>query len=167
MRLQPADEHPHGLADREFDGLFTKDKPVIFAFHGYPSLIHQLTYSRTNHQNFHVHGFNEEGTTTTPFDMVVINELDRFHLALDVVDLLPQLGPRAAYFRQAIRDRLIEHKEYIEEHGEDMPYITAWRWGDTDRAQRPPGRPPERGGKATHGRVDRRGQRVNACARCC
>jgi xylulose-5-phosphate/fructose-6-phosphate phosphoketolase len=135
MRLQNAEEHPHGLADREFDGLFTTDKPVIFAFHGYPSLIHQLTYSRTNHKNFHVHGYLEEGTTTTPFDMVVLNKLDRFHLALDVVDLLPNLGSRAAYFRQAIRDRLLEHKEYIEAYGEDMPYIIDWRWTEALKAK--------------------------------
>jgi xylulose-5-phosphate/fructose-6-phosphate phosphoketolase len=128
MRLQPANRHPHGLGDREFDALFTRDKPIIFAFHGYPSLIHELTYKRTNHDNFHVHGFREEGTTTTPFDMVVLNELDRFHLALDVVDRLPQLGARAAYFRQAIRDHLIEHKQYIEQHGEDPPEISGWQW---------------------------------------
>jgi xylulose-5-phosphate/fructose-6-phosphate phosphoketolase len=128
MRLQPADRHPHGLGDREFDALFTRDKPVIFAFHGYPLLIHELTYKRTNHDNIHVHGFRGEGTTTTPFDMVVLNELDRFHLALDVVDRLPQLGPRAAYFRQAIRDKLIEHAQYIERHGEDMPEISGWQW---------------------------------------
>jgi xylulose-5-phosphate/fructose-6-phosphate phosphoketolase len=128
MRLQSADEHPHGLADREFDALFTRDQPIIFAFHGYPSLIHQLTYRRSNHGNFHVHGYREEGTTTTPFDMVVRNGLDRFHLALDVVDRLPQLGSRAAYFRQTIRDRLIDHRHYIEQHGEDPPEITGWRW---------------------------------------
>jgi xylulose-5-phosphate/fructose-6-phosphate phosphoketolase len=128
MRLQSADEHPHGLGDREFDALFTRDKPIIFAFHGYPSLIHQLTYRRSNHGNFHVHGYREEGTTTTPFDMAVLNGLDRFHLALDVIDRLPQLGSRAAYFRQAIRDRLIDHRHYIEEHGEDPPEITGWRW---------------------------------------
>ncbi len=128
MRLQADSDHPHGLSDREFDALFTKDKPVIFAFHGYPSLIHELTYRRTNHANFHVHGYREEGTTTTPFDMVVLNGLDRFHLALDVIDRLPQLGPRAAYFRQRIRDRLIDHKQYIEKYGEDMPEIAGWQW---------------------------------------
>src|SRR5881392_211219 len=135
MKLQPKEEHPHGLSDADFDTLFTKDKPVIFAYHGYPWLIHRLTYRRTNHKNIHVRGYKEEGTTTTPFDMVVLNDLDRFHLAQDVVDRLPQLGARAAYFRQAIRDRLIEHKQYIETYGEDMPQITGWRW-ESDRASR-------------------------------
>jgi xylulose-5-phosphate/fructose-6-phosphate phosphoketolase len=139
MRLQSADEHPHGLADREFDALFTKDRPIILAFHGYPSLIHRLTYRRANHGNFHVHGYREEGTTTTPFDMAVLNGLDRFHLALDVIDRLPQLGSRAAYFRQAIRDRLIDHKQYIDEHGEDMPEITGWRWEGGPTLDRPRG----------------------------
>ncbi|HVW27432.1 MAG TPA: phosphoketolase family protein [Polyangiaceae bacterium] len=137
MRLQPPREHPHGLGDDEFDGLFTKDKPVIFAFHGYPSLIHRLTYRRANHRNIHVRGYNEEGTTTTPFDMVVLNKLDRFHLALDVIDRTPKLGARAAYFRQAIRDRLIEHKQYIETHGEDMPAIAGWRWDPSQKTESP------------------------------
>ena len=128
MRLQPAEEHPHGLTDAEFDFLFTKGKPIIFAFHGYPWLIHRLTYRRTNHKNLHVRGYKEEGTTTTPFDMVVLNNLDRFSLARDVIDRVPQLGARAAYFKQAIRDKLIEHKQYIEMHGEDMPEITGWSW---------------------------------------
>ena len=128
MKLQSDEEHPDGMPDAEFDVLFTKDKPVIFAFHGYSSLIHQLTYRRTNHRNFHVRGYKEEGTTTTPFDMVVMNELDRFHLAQDVIDRLPQLGARAAYFRQAVRDMLLEHKQYIEKYGDDMPRITGWRW---------------------------------------
>jgi xylulose-5-phosphate/fructose-6-phosphate phosphoketolase len=109
--------------------LFTKDKPIIFAFHGYPWLIHRLTYRRTNHVNLHVRGYKEEGTTTTPFDMAVRNDMDRFHLVSDVIDRLPQLGSRAAYAKQAIRDKLIEHRHYIREHGDDMPEITGWRWG--------------------------------------
>jgi len=129
MTLQPETEHPHGLSDKDFDTLFTKDKPVIFAFHGYPWLIHRLTYRRTNHNNIHVRGYKEEGTTTTPFDMCVLNDLDRFHLVHDVIDRVPQLGARAAYAKQAIRDKLIEHKQYIAEHGEDMPEINGWMWG--------------------------------------
>jgi len=129
MKLQPASEHPHGLSDADFDSLFTKDKPIIFAFHGYPWLIHRLTYRRTNHKNLHVRGYKEEGTTTTPFDMVVLNDLDRFHLIMDVIDRLPQLGARAAYFKQALRDKLIEHKQYICKHGDDIPEIAGWRWG--------------------------------------
>ena len=130
MRLQSAEEHPHGLTDKEFDVLFTKDKPIVFAFHGYPTLIHRLTYRRAGHRNLHVRGYKEEGTTTTPFDMVVLNDLDRFHLVQDVIDRVPQLGARAAYFKQAIRDRLIEHRQYIETHGDDMPEITGWRWAE-------------------------------------
>jgi xylulose-5-phosphate/fructose-6-phosphate phosphoketolase len=129
MKLQPAEEHPHGLADRDFDSLFTPDKPIIFAFHGYPWLIHRLTYRRTNHANLHVRGYKEEGTTTTPFDMVVLNDMDRFHLVEDVINRVPALGARAAYPRQAIRDRLIDHKEYIAKYGQDMPEIRNWRWG--------------------------------------
>jgi xylulose-5-phosphate/fructose-6-phosphate phosphoketolase len=129
MKLQPTREHPHGLSDLDFDALFTKDKPVIFAFHGYPWLIHRLTYRRTNHKNFHVRGYKEEGTTTTPFDMVVLNEMDRFHLVQDVVDRLPQLGARAAYAKQAIRNALLEHRQYIDETGEDHPFVLGWRWG--------------------------------------
>jgi xylulose-5-phosphate/fructose-6-phosphate phosphoketolase len=134
MKLQPSSEHPHGLSDQDFDVLFTKDKPIIFAFHGYPWLIHRLTYRRTNHGNLHVRGYKEEGTTTTPFDMTVRNEMDRFHLVSDVIDRLPQLGSRAAYAKQAIRDKLIEHEQYIAEHGDDMPEITGWRWGGQERA---------------------------------
>jgi len=129
MKLQPEREHPHGLSDRDFDTLFTKDKPIVFAFHGYPWLIHRLTYRRTNHKNLHVRGYKEEGTTTTPFDMVVLNEMDRFHLVQDVIDRLPQLGSRAAYAKQRIRNALIEHRQYINERGEDHPSVLGWRWG--------------------------------------
>jgi xylulose-5-phosphate/fructose-6-phosphate phosphoketolase len=128
MKLQPTSEHPHGLSDRDFDALFTVDRPVVFAFHGYPWLIHRLTYRRTNHANLHVRGYKEEGTTTTPFDMVVLNDLDRFHLVRDVVDRLPGLGATAAYVKQAMHDRLIEHREYVSTHGEDMPDIRDWQW---------------------------------------
>ncbi len=129
MKLQPSQEHPHGLSDLDFDCLFTTNKPIIFAFHGYPLLIHRLTYRRTNHHNLHVRGYKEEGTTTTPFDMAVLNDLDRFHLVDDVLDRLPQLGPRVAYLKQAIRDKLIDHKTYIRRRGEDLPEILHWRWG--------------------------------------
>ena len=129
MKLQPTSEHPHGLSDQDFDTLFTKDKPIVFAFHGYPWLIHRLTYRRTNHKNIHVRGYKEEGTTTTPFDMVVLNDLDRFHLVQDVINRLPQLGSRAAYAKQAIDDALIEHRQYINERGEDHPFVLGWRWG--------------------------------------
>jgi xylulose-5-phosphate/fructose-6-phosphate phosphoketolase len=128
MRLQPAEEHPHGLSDKDFDVLFTRDKPIVFAFHGYPWLIHRLTYRRTNHANLHVRGYKEEGTTTTPFDMAVLNEIDRFHLVDDVIDRVPGLGARAAYAKQAIRDKLIDHARYIREHGEDLPEIRDWSW---------------------------------------
>ena len=129
MKLQPASEHPHGLSDHDFDALFTTDKPIIFAFHGYPWLIHRLTYRRTGHRNLHVRGYKEEGTTSTPFDMCVLNDLDRFHLVNDVIDRVPELGARAAYAKQAIHDKLIEHKEYIARYGDDMPEITGWQWG--------------------------------------
>ena len=128
MKLQPRSEHPHGLTDGEFDLLFTRDKPILFAYHGYPWLIHRLTYRRTNHENLHVRGFKEEGTTTTPFDMAVMNGLDRFHLVGDVLDRVQGLGSRGAYAKQAIRDRLIEHQQYIAIHGEDLPEIRNWRW---------------------------------------
>jgi xylulose-5-phosphate/fructose-6-phosphate phosphoketolase len=128
MVLQPAGEHPHGLSDKEFDAIFTRDKPIIFAFHGYPWLIHRLTYRRTNHANLHVRGYKEEGTTTTPFDMVVLNDLDRFHLAGDVIDRVPALGAKAAYAKQELRDLLLDHKHYIRVHGEDMPGVRDWKW---------------------------------------
>jgi xylulose-5-phosphate/fructose-6-phosphate phosphoketolase len=128
MTLQPKSQHPHGLAEADFDALFTTDKPVIFAYHGYPSLIHRLVYRRTNHGNFHVHGFMEEGTTTTPFDMVVRNGLDRFHLITDVIGRVPGLSSGAVYARQAMRDKLIEHEQYIVRHGKDMPEVADRRW---------------------------------------
>ena len=129
MTLQPPSEHPHGLPDRDFDALFTVDKPIIFAFHGYPWLIHRLTYRRAGHDNIHVRGYKEEGTTTTPFDMCVINDLDRFHLVGDVIDRVPKLGERAAYAKQEIRDKLIDHRQYICRYGDDMPEIKNWTWG--------------------------------------
>jgi xylulose-5-phosphate/fructose-6-phosphate phosphoketolase len=128
MTLQPSSEHPHGLSDREFDSIFTGDKPVIFAFHGYPWLIHRLTYRRTNHANLHVRGYKEEGTTTTPFDMTVLNELDRFHLAGDVIDRVPRMRNVAAHFKQHLRNKLIEHKQYVIKHGDDLPEIREWKW---------------------------------------
>ncbi len=128
MRLQPREEHPHGLADRDFDALFTTDRPIIFAYHGYPWLIHRLTYRRHSHPNLHVRGYKEEGTTTTPFDMAVRNDLDRFHLVGDVLARVPRLASVAAYAGQAIRDWLIEHKEYIARHGEDLPSVRNWKW---------------------------------------
>jgi len=128
MTLQPKEEHPHGLSDKEFDAIFTTDKPIVFAYHGYPWLIHRLTYRRTNHKNLHVRGYKEEGTTSTPFDMLVRNDLDRFHLVGDVVDRVPKLGHMAAYTKQSLRDKLMEHKEYIAKYGQDMPEIKEWTW---------------------------------------
>jgi xylulose-5-phosphate/fructose-6-phosphate phosphoketolase len=128
MRLQPAEEHPHGLSDRDFDSLFTTDRPVVFAYHGYPWLIHRLTYRRKNHDNLHVRGYKEEGTTTTPFDMVVRNDLDRFHLAIDVIDRVPRLSAIGAHAKQTFRDRLIDHRNYIERYGDDPPEIRDWHW---------------------------------------
>jgi xylulose-5-phosphate/fructose-6-phosphate phosphoketolase len=128
MTLQPKEQHPHGLSDRDFDSIFTRDKPVIFAYHGYPYLIHRLTYSRNNHAGIHVRGFIEEGTTTTPFDMVVLNELDRFHLAMEAIERVPGLSVSAAHVKQHFRDRLIAHARYVRAHGEDMPEIRDWVW---------------------------------------
>jgi xylulose-5-phosphate/fructose-6-phosphate phosphoketolase len=128
MTLQPESEHPHGISDKDFDVLFTKDRPIIFAYHGYPWLIHRLTYRRTNHNRMHVRGYKENGTTTTPFDMAVLNDLDRFHLVGDVIDRVPSLGSRAAYVKQFLRDKLLDHKAYIDKHGEDMPEILNWKW---------------------------------------
>ena len=128
MTLQPQEEHPHGLSDTDFDTLFTTDKPVIFAYHGYPWLIHRLTYRRTNHHNLHVRGYKEEGTTSTPFDMVVRNDLDRYHLVADVIDRVPALGYRAAHLKQLVRDKLIEHRQYINQYGQDMPEVAQWVW---------------------------------------
>jgi xylulose-5-phosphate/fructose-6-phosphate phosphoketolase len=132
MRLEPASEHPHGLSDLDFDALFTSDKPVIFAFHGYPWLIHRLTYRRANHHNLHVRGYKEEGTTTTPFDMVMLNDLDRFHLVMDVIDRVPSLGTRAATLRQRMSDARLAARAYTREHGEDDPAITSWTWPGQD-----------------------------------
>lgn len=128
MTLQPPEEHPHGLPDRQFDALFTEDRPIIFAFHGYPWLVHRLAYRRTNHPNLHVRGYKEEGTTTTPFDMAVRNQIDRYHLVQDVVDRVPSLAPRRAHVWQYVRDRLVEHQAYIRRHGIDLPEIRAWTW---------------------------------------
>ncbi|MBZ5598846.1 MAG: phosphoketolase family protein [Acidobacteriia bacterium] len=128
MTIQPSSEHPHGLSDHDFDSLFTVDKPIIFAYHGYPWLIHRLTYRRRNHDNLHVRGYKEEGTTTTPFDMTVLNDLDRYHLAGDVVDRVPRLQRTGGHFKQFLRNKLVEHKQYISEHGEDMPEIQNWKW---------------------------------------
>ena len=128
MKLEPQTEHPHGLSDMDFDELFTKDKPVIFAFHAYPWLIHRLTYRRTNHDNIHVRGYKEEGTITTPFDMTVLNDLDRFHLVMDVIDRVPRTGEKGIYLKQQLKDKLIEHKQYIDKNGEDLPEIRNWKW---------------------------------------
>jgi len=133
MRLQPDSEHPHGLTDREFDALFTASRPVIFAYHGYPWLIHRLTYRRTNHEHFHVRGYKEEGTTTTPFDMVMLNDLDRFSLVMDVIDRVPGLAPRAALLRQAMNDARLEHRAYTRAVGDDPADVRDWVW---------PGSPP-------------------------
>jgi xylulose-5-phosphate/fructose-6-phosphate phosphoketolase len=128
MRLQPPSEHPHGLPDPEFDDIFTSDKPVIFAYHGYPWLVHRLTYRRANHNSIHVRGYKEEGTTTTPFDMVMLNDLDRFHLVMDVIDRVPGLGSKAAHVRQRMVDERLKHRQYTRDHGEDAPDVRDWVW---------------------------------------
>jgi xylulose-5-phosphate/fructose-6-phosphate phosphoketolase len=128
MRLQPESEHPHGLSDAHFDALFTASRPVIFAYHGYPTLIHRLTYRRSNHNNIHVRGYNEEGTTTTPFDMVMLNDLDRFHLVMDVIDRVPELGERAAHLRQEMEDVRLRQRAYTREYGDDSPEVRDWTW---------------------------------------
>ncbi len=128
MRLQDDTEHPHGLSNREFDMIFTRDKPVIFAYHGYPWLIHRLTYRRAGHNNIHVRGYKEEGTTTTPFDMVMLNDLDRFHLAIDVIDRVPFLQSKCAPLRQKMLDKRIAAREYTREHGDDLPEVRDWVW---------------------------------------
>jgi xylulose-5-phosphate/fructose-6-phosphate phosphoketolase len=128
MRLQPESEHPHGLSDAEFDSLFTRDRPIVFAYHGYPWLIHRLTYRRTNHRNLHVRGYKEEGTTTTPFDMAMLNDLDRCHLVMDVIDRVPGIAAHAAHLRQEMVDRRIEARAYTRAHGDDPPEIRDWTW---------------------------------------
>jgi xylulose-5-phosphate/fructose-6-phosphate phosphoketolase len=128
MKLQPAIEHPHGLNDVDFDALFTSDKPVIFAFHAYPWLIHRLTYRRTNHDNIHVRGYKEEGSITTSFDMTVLNDLDRFHLVMDTIDRLPQTGAQGAALKLRLQHKLVEHKQYINRYGQDMPEVRNWTW---------------------------------------
>ena len=143
MRLQPASEHPHGLPDAEFDAIFTPDKPVIFAYHGYPWLIHRLTYRRTNHRNIHVRGYREEGTTTTPFDMVMLNDLDRYHLVADVIDRVPSLGTSAVEVRQDMVDARNRARRHTREHGIDAPEVTGWTWGASDTPLRSsPAAPP-------------------------
>ena len=130
MRLQDSAEHPHGMTHAEFDGLFTTDRPIVFAYHGYPWLIHRLTYRRTNHANLHVRGYKEEGTTTTPFDMVMLNDLDRFHLVMDVIDRVPGLVDRAGHVRQRMVDERLRARAWTREHGEDLPEVRDWTWGN-------------------------------------
>jgi xylulose-5-phosphate/fructose-6-phosphate phosphoketolase len=128
MKLQPDTEHPHGMTDKEFDSLFTTDKPIVFAYHGYPWLIHRLTYRRNGHDNIHVRGYKEEGTTTTPFDMVMLNDLDRYHLVIDAIDRIPGLGENAAHVRQLMQDKRVEARNYTREEGEDIPEVANWEW---------------------------------------
>ena len=134
MRLEDEREHPHGLSTADFDSLFTRDRPVIFAYHGYPWLIHRLTYKRTNHGNFHVRGYKEEGTTTTPFDMTVLNQVDRYDLAMDVIDRVPRLRSTSGPAREHLKNKLIEHRMYIRRHGEDLPEIREWQFTCRPRA---------------------------------
>jgi xylulose-5-phosphate/fructose-6-phosphate phosphoketolase len=131
MKLQPQIEQPHGFSDEAFDEIFSMDRPVIFAFHGYPWLIHRLTYRRTNHENIHVRGYKEEGTITTPFDMTVLNDLDRFHLVMDIIDRVPRARENGAHLKQRLENKLLEHKQYIDKHGEDLPEIRNWKWGQS------------------------------------
>jgi xylulose-5-phosphate/fructose-6-phosphate phosphoketolase len=128
MRLQDHTEHPHGLPDADFDAIFTEDRPIIFAYHGYPWLIHRLTYRRTNHRNLHVRGYKEEGTTTTPFDMTVMNQMDRFNLAMDVIDRVPRLQAVAGHAREDLRNKLIAHRIHVRRYGEDLPEVRSWEW---------------------------------------
>src|SRR6201996_6894354 len=128
MALQPREQHPHGLSDKDFDRIFTRDKPVIIAYHGYPYMIHRLAYNRANHDNMHVRGFREKGTTTTPFDMVVLNKLDRYHLAIEAINRVPGLAAKGSEAKQAFQSKLAEHHRYVREHGEDMPEVQNWRW---------------------------------------
>ena len=136
MRLQPESEHPHGLSDRDFDALFTSDRPVVFAYHGYPWLIHRLTYRRTNHANLHVRGYKEEGTTTTPFDILMLNDMDRYHLVMDVIDRVPGLGSRATHLRQRMADERLRHRAYTREVGDDRPDVRDWTWPVAERSTR-------------------------------
>lgn len=133
MKLEPNTEHPHGLSDHDFDELFTRDKPVVFAFHGYPWLVHRLTYRRTNHENIHVRGYKEEGTITTYFDMTVLNDLDRFHLVKDVIIRLPHMGVKGAKLNDMMNEKLLLHKKYIDKNGQDMPEILNWEWGQKSK----------------------------------
>jgi len=134
MRLQSEDDHPHGLSDREFDAYFTANKPIVFAYHGYPWLIHRLTYKRHGHSNLHARGYKENGTTTTPFDMVMLNDLDRYHLVMDVIDRVPGLGARAGLLRQQMQDARLRARQYTRDHGEDIPEVTDWVWAGNDAA---------------------------------
>jgi xylulose-5-phosphate/fructose-6-phosphate phosphoketolase len=146
MRLQDDRQHPHGLSDAEFDAYFTRDKPVIFAYHGYPWLIHRLTYRRANHDNFHVRGYVEEGTTTTPFDICVMNRIDRYDLAIDVIDRVPRLREIGSHARDRLRDMITEHRRYVRTHGEDLPEIREWAWSGAAGPTTPgpdPAREPE------------------------